>query len=30
MIHEAAKQAEITTEDNHGKMERDRFESMYE
>ena len=26
---EAAKQAEITTEDNHGKMERDRFESMY-
>ena len=26
---EAAKQAEITTEENHGKMERDRFESMY-
>ena len=27
---ELAKQAEITTEDKHGIMERDRFESMYE
>lgn len=26
---EAAKQAEIVTQDNHGKMERDRFEAMY-
>lgn len=27
---ELAKQAEITTENQHGVMERDRFESMYE
>lgn len=26
---ELANQAEIMTEDNHGKMERDRFEAMY-
>ena len=29
-VQEEAEQAEITTEDKHGMMERDRFEYMYQ